>query len=356
MNKNTVLDYNRQIDGLRCFAVFGVLIWHFIRFNNVYIGRIPFGYGVDLFFIISGFLITKILLINKEKIGNKETSIKSVLKSFYLRRTLRIFPIYYLTIVYLLIINFQNTRQVWRWLVTYTTNFYLSFDYPYIGSFNHLWSLAVEEQFYLVWPLLIFLVPRKYTLGTIISVITSALLFKIFYFVSFGSSAAINALTISCADSLGFGALIAYLSLYKVNLLDKMNSIRFLVPISFIPFAFFMIFPAKIPFVSIVGGNFLFSLFGFFVIAKAAQMKFRSVTKFILENRVVVHLGKISYGIYLYHFFMPDFYNQMIDWFPSVFYLKSPIGTPFLFVASLVFAELSWFVIEKPLLKLKRYF
>jgi len=356
MNKNTVLDYNKQIDGLRCFAVLGVLIWHFIRFDNVYVGRIPFGYGVDLFFIISGFLITKILLINKEKIERKETSIKAVLKSFYLRRTLRIFPIYYLTIFYLLIINFQNTRQVWRWLVTYTTNFYLSFDYPYIGSFNHLWSLAVEEQFYLFWPVLIFLVPRKYTLGTIISVITGALLFKVFYFVSFGNSTAINALTISCADSLGFGALIAYLSLYKVNLLNKMNGIKFLVPASFLPFIYFMIFPANIPTVSIVGGNFLFSLFGFFVIAKASQMKFRSVTKYILENRVVIHLGKISYGIYLYHFFMPDFYNQMIEWFPNLFYLKSPVGIPFLFVSTLVFAELSWFIIEKPLLKLKRYF
>ena len=74
MNAVPKLNYNRQIDGLRCFAVLGVLIFHFIHFENVYIGRLPLGQGVNLFFVISGYLITKILLINKEKIKLKETS------------------------------------------------------------------------------------------------------------------------------------------------------------------------------------------------------------------------------------------------------------------------------------------
>src|ERR1035437_4860963 len=119
MKQNGIIDYNKQIDGLRCFAVFGVLICHFIRFNNVYMGSIPFGYGVNLFFVISGYLITKILLVNKEKIQTKKTNFKNVIQSFYFRRTLRIFPIYYLTILYLIVINFQNTRSVWVWLITY---------------------------------------------------------------------------------------------------------------------------------------------------------------------------------------------------------------------------------------------
>jgi peptidoglycan/LPS O-acetylase OafA/YrhL len=357
MGKNTILDYNKQIDGLRCIAVLGVLITHFIKFNNIYLSRLPFGYGVDLFFVISGFLITKILLTNKENIQNEKTTISKVLKSFYFRRTLRIFPIYYLTIFFLLVINFQNTRDVWKWLVTYTTNFYISNDHPYIGSFNHLWSLAVEEQFYLVWPILIFLVPNKYIGRTIISIIIGSILFKILYFISFGYSTAINALTISCADSLGFGALIAYLSLYKINLLNRINRIKYLVPISFIPYFYFLIYPRQFNFVILVGSNFLFSLFAFFVILKASQRKFSSITKYILENRFVVHLGKISYGIYLYHFFMPDFYNQMNDLFPNIFKIESPVKIPFLFISAIIFAELSWYIVEKPLLKLKsKYF
>lgn len=85
-------------------------------------------------------------------------------------------------------------------------------------------------------------------------------------------------------------------------------------------------------------------------------MKFSSFTKFILENKLVVHIGKISYGIYLYHFFMRDFYNQMIDLFPNYFYSESPFKIFFLFLFSIVFAEISWFLIEKPIYRFKSRF
>lgn len=357
MKNIPVLNYNKQIDGLRCFAVLGVLICHFIHFENIYLGRLPFGQGVNLFFVISGYLITKILLINKEKIKQKETSYKQVIKSFFYRRSIRIFPIYYLTILFLILINFQNTKDVLVWLATYTTNFYISNDLnPYIGSFNHLWSLAVEEQFYLVWPFLILFVPIRYIEKTIVFIILLSIAFKITYFSSFGYSTAINALTISCADSLGFGALIAYWSLYREALISKINKFRYSVLLSFLPFFYFIIYPREYDFIVIVGNNFLFSLFAFFIIIKASQMKFSLITKFLLENRLAIHLGKISYGIYLYHFFMPDFYNQMIDLFPHYFYIESPFRTFFLFLFSLIFAQISWLVIEKPITKLKKWF
>ena len=348
--------YNIQIDGLRCFAVIAVLVFHFIHFDNIYLKRLPLGQGVNLFFVISGFLITRILLVNKENIEAGETTLKQVLKAFYIRRSIRIFPIYYITILYLLIINFQNTRDVWGWLVSYTTNFYISFDNPYIGSFNHLWSLAVEEQFYLLWPILIFIVPVKYVGKLIISIIAASLVFKIICFSYFGWSTGLNALPISCADSLGFGALIAYWSLYRKNIIDRINKVKYVVLLSFIPFTYFVIFPRDYVSVVAIGNNFLFSIFGFFIVIKASQQNFSSVTKFLLENRVTLHIGKISYGIYLYHFFMPDFYNQMSDFFPKIFYASSVIKLPFLFLASLIFAQLSWMIIEKPILKLKGKF
>lgn len=100
MANNSTLSYNKQIDGLRCYAVLGVLIFHFIHFENSFIGHLPLGKGVSVFFVISGYLITKILLINKRQIQEKEISNKKVLKFFYFRRSLRIFPIYYLTIFF----------------------------------------------------------------------------------------------------------------------------------------------------------------------------------------------------------------------------------------------------------------
>lgn len=357
MENNFVLSYNKQIDGLRCFAVVGVLICHFIQFENIYLERLPFGQGVNLFFVLSGYLITKILLINKEKVKQNKTSYKQVIKSFYVRRSLRIFPIYYLTILFLTIINFQNTTDVWLWLVTYTSNFYVSNDLnPYIGSFNHLWSLAVEEQFYLIWPFLILLIPIKYIEKVILFIILISITFKITYFINFGYSTAINALTISCADSLGFGSLIAYWSIYRESLINKINKFRYSILISFLPFIYFIIYPREYDFIVIVGNNFLFSLFAFIIIIKASQMKFLLFTKYLLENKLVIHLGKISYGIYLYHFFMPDFYNQMIDLFPNYFYLESPFRIFFLFLFSLIFAQISWLLIEKPTISLKSRF
>jgi peptidoglycan/LPS O-acetylase OafA/YrhL len=354
MIKSSILQYNRQIDGLRCVAVLGVLVHHFIRFDNVYLNRFPFGQGVNLFFVISGYLITKILLLNKYRVDKGERSIVKVLKSFYFRRTLRIFPIYYLTIFYLLAIDFQNTKDVFVWLVSYTTNFYISIDsHPYIGSFNHLWSLAVEEQFYLLWPMMILLIPQKYIEKSIVAIIFLSLGFKIYYFAHFGYSTAINALTISCADSLGFGALIAYWSLNRPKLISKINRFRFSVPVSFLPFVFFIIYPAPYVNVILTGNNFLFSFFAFFVVLRASEMKFSSLTKFLLENRLAVHIGIISYGIYLYHFFMPDFYNILIEWFPQTFQLESSFRTIFLFISAIAFAELSWIVVERPLMKFK---
>lgn len=350
------LEYNRQIDGLRFFAVFGVLIFHFKALDFPCFNWIPFGYGVDLFFVISGYLITKILLVNKEKIILKDTSIKKVLIAFYFRRSLRIFPIYYLTIFYLLVINFQNTREVWLWLVTYTTNFYISLDHPYIGSFNHLWSLAVEEQFYLIWPFIILIIPKKNIGITIISLIIFSLLFKIFFFKLFGFKTALNALPISCFDSLGFGALVAYLSIYKNNILSKINSIKFLIPISFTTFLYFTVINKDFISVITVNSNFLFSVFAFFVISKASQDKFGIIIKYILENKYIVHFGKISYGIYLYHFFMPDFYNQMHDFFPHFFFDNSLLKPTIQILAAIIFSELSWFIIEKRLYVFKSKF
>ena len=357
MNKvKSSSSFSSQIQGLRCFAVIAVLIFHFSHFENIYLKRLPLGQGVNLFFVISGFLITRILLVNKEKIEAGKTTLKQVLKAFYIRRSIRIFPIYYITILFLLTINFQNTRDIWAWLVSYTANFYISFDHPYIGSFNHLWSLAVEEQFYLLWPVLLFVIPIKYVEKLIVSIIVVSLVFKIIYFDYYGWYAGLNALPISCGDSLGFGALIAFWSLYRIHIIERINRIRSIVLLSFIPFVYFVIFPRDYISIVAVGNNFLFSIFAFFIVVKASQQSFSSVTKFMLENPISLHIGKISYGIYLYHFFMPDFYNEMTVFFPKIFYASSVVKLPFLFVSSLIFAQLSWVIIEKPILKLKERF
>ncbi len=145
----------RGFDGLRALAVLGVMAVH-LHWQ-------PFNYGwvgVTLFFVLSGFLITGILL------DNKGADAKTFFTAFYVRRCLRIFPLYflYLAVVAALYAYLNVWTSDWLWYLTYLQNFYLGvvkFQITPWMPLLHTWSLAVEEQFYLMWPLVVFLVPTR---------------------------------------------------------------------------------------------------------------------------------------------------------------------------------------------------
>jgi peptidoglycan/LPS O-acetylase OafA/YrhL len=163
-----------ELDGIRGLAIAMVMALHFV--NNAVIPTnvveraaiklTNYGlWGVDLFFVLSGFLSTGILIDSKGRPG--------YFANFYARRTLRIFPLYYAVLLLLTVLipaavlqafdpQLLTLRPMWPWLYLYGTNVYLgpqtSFSIPYV---SHFWSLAVEEHFYLVWPLLVWwLTPR----------------------------------------------------------------------------------------------------------------------------------------------------------------------------------------------------
>ena len=150
-----------QVDGLRAIAISLVMIEHFG-------GEIPkhFSagyYGVDLFFAISGFLITAILL-------RTQGSFRDAFRTFMGRRLLRIFPVYYLTLLVLFVLHFENTRRDIFWLATYTWNYAVVSRGG--GQLTYLWSLSVEEQFYLFWPILVLSLRRK---NSVLLVLTMAI-------------------------------------------------------------------------------------------------------------------------------------------------------------------------------------
>src|SRR5437868_3288074 len=136
----------KQMDGLRFIAIFLVLLEHFATIVE---GHISAGYyGVDLFFAISGFLITGILLKSTKSFGR-------AYKNFIGRRTLRIFPIYYLTILILYVAGNEYVHGYLIYLLSYTYNYaWIYFKIP-VNSITHFWSLCVEEQFYLFWPFIV---------------------------------------------------------------------------------------------------------------------------------------------------------------------------------------------------------
>lgn len=144
----------RNLDGVRGYAVLLVVFFHLLL--------VPFGWmGVQLFFVLSGFLITRIL------IESKPLAPTAYLKRFYIRRILRIFPLYFCYLAALGLIhaftNYPNgMERYWGYLATFTYNWTRADtawqDAP---GFTHLWSLAVEEQFYLVWPFVVMLLTKN---------------------------------------------------------------------------------------------------------------------------------------------------------------------------------------------------
>jgi len=139
----TGIRYCPEIDGLRALAAICVLIGHLYSLEFGLAGS-----GVRLFFCISGYLITHILLSAHASGGTGQ-----ILRAFFVRRVLRIFPPYYLALGIALALNAYDIRDTALWHLTFTTNIMLALRgewEPIITG--HLWSLAVEEQFYLLWP------------------------------------------------------------------------------------------------------------------------------------------------------------------------------------------------------------
>lgn len=351
------LKYILQIDGLRCFAVIGVLISHYIipDVGSEVLKRIPFGTGVNLFFVISGYLITSILLLSKKDIELKASSIAKELEKFFLKRVLRIFPLYYLVILLLILFKYDEIKDYFIYLATYTTNIYMTFHNTYINKQTHLWSLAVEEQFYLIWPFIIFLVKKKHFLNVIILFIVLSLFSKYYFINSEQFLIGSNAFLTSCFDSLGFGALLAYLQLYHNLFFERIMDKRILL-ILILAYIIIFIFPGFTNgFIDGMFNNFLTSLIYFFIVGIAAQNKFKGVLKYTLENKIAIYIGKISYGIYIIH-------NFTIELFYGFFARKLPptdhqsVRIIYWFIITIVLASISWYIVEKPFLRLKRFF
>ncbi len=144
--------YRPQLDGLRAIAVMAVVFQHFAP--SGWSKVIPWGgLGVTLFFVLSGYLITGILLKGREEPG--------MLRHFYIRRALRIFPVYYATLLIAALLAIPPVRETFWWHAFYLSNVLFALKNSYFGAVSPFWSLAVEQHFYLIWPWVVLFVPRK---------------------------------------------------------------------------------------------------------------------------------------------------------------------------------------------------
>lgn len=145
--------YMPHLDGLRAFAVGLVIYSHWMPGHYQF--KLPWGSaGVQLFFVLSGFLITGILLRCRTSVARL-----SALRAFYVRRILRIFPLFYCVLLLAYVLNIEPVRETVFWHLPYLSNFYFFSIGRWDGDISHFWSLAVEEQFYLFWPAIVMFVP-----------------------------------------------------------------------------------------------------------------------------------------------------------------------------------------------------
>jgi peptidoglycan/LPS O-acetylase OafA/YrhL len=353
--KNNTSQYFSQLDSLRAIAVLMVIISHWFskeHFLNRYTAN---GVnGVTLFFVLSGFLITGILLKSKHKV-EEGSSIRKAFKVFYMRRSLRIFPVYYLLLFVLLVLNLSSVRVSFWWHFFYASNFYFWIKDAFAGSLSHLWSLAVEEQFYLVWPAIILLVTRRFLTYVLLTGVLAGVLFRLVMVTDLSDMGRL--LMPGSLDSFCIGGLFAYgrsnmTSWYKYYLAKQQWFILLafvLIVIVHLP-AFRMLSIAQF---SVIYFLFISIAFGILINRVSYNIEIPFL-KQILNNKGLLYIGKISYGIYLFHNFIPNFYGLSFSGIPSFF---SIYLTQLLRLVVLLFLySLSWFLVEEPLLVLKHRF
>jgi peptidoglycan/LPS O-acetylase OafA/YrhL len=351
--------YKPQLDSLRTLAVFGVMIEHYIPGSDWIRGHIPCGaLGVRLFFVLSGYLITGILFRSRLRLDASDQSLKKILKNFFARRFIRLMPVYY---VYLLAVALTMPfARPYLWaFVLYLQNFlFAARPELFAKMLAHFWSLAVEEQFYLTWPFIILLVPRRYLLATVSVFIVAGPLSRIVGLAAGFLPLQIDLMMPSHFDTLGLGGLLAILQLGDAN--DRNWGERLTKLGLFIgaPLTVASIVAEDLQFgefkliFSELGMGLLFS----WVVVRAAD-GFQGVIGGVLNFEPLQYLGKISYGLYVYHFNVPGLLRDKIaphlgiD-LPESAWLKLLIYA----CVTVVLASASSQWLEKPINRLKTQF
>lgn len=352
-----------QLDGLRTIAIALVMFGHYTLFvTQIHsLDHYLASLGVNLFFVLSGFLITSILIENKEKANGSNWFI---LKQFYVRRFLRIFPLYYLVVFAGLLLNIPSARTYTPWLLTYTCNWLFTTKTDNLGFFLHLWSLSVEEQFYIFFPLLFLLINRKYAKVFFIALAALAILSRIaLMFLYPGSPEKFGwgaySFTPCCLDAFGIGALLAFFKFYhpdatRAFLLRKNLGIISLVLLAIAGFLDISYANRVLNIFNVTFCRTLIALSSVWIIGVASFSGFRGKAGRFLENRAVVYLGKISYGLYVYHYILIYLFTRFRI-FKSPF-LNFGATRILLVLITIAVASLSWFFFEKPINNLKARF
>ena len=358
------------LDGLRGLAVTAVfahhvaapqhLPWAYARSNSysVLLRLLEFGWGgVDLFFVLSGFLITAILLRSRDA--------ENYFSSFYMRRVLRIFPLYYLavalTFLWPLLTRAHGPQypwyiQIWFWLNL--SNWPTSLEINLVPPLLHFWTLAIEEQFYLLWPLLVRRLPVR-TLGWICALavpLELALRFvPALQHIDAAHTNFLYRITPTHSEGLFSGALLAiliYRGLLGPQHLGKLRWATAVLGVAAGGTLYAAIF-------SLVAFELRFTMLCLFFTSLVAWLAVEhgsGTLSRLLSREPLLTLGRYSFCIYVVHLPLLQYVQRHIVTLPRgtrLFWVAQYVAA---YLLTIVIAALSWRFFEAPLLSLKRHF
>lgn len=317
--------YNKALDGVRGLAILLVLMSHLQLLHYGWI-------GVQLFFVLSGFLITNILIREKEK----PVSLKKKFKNFWVRRVLRIFPLYYLYLFFLMILwggtgTWQEHSVRLPWLFTYTFNYLGLFKQTqtYILT-EHLWSLSIEEQFYIIYPFIVLLSNKKQLRVAAVLLIFFSVAFRFLaanYLMQSGMAdgrvgGMIYSSTLSHFDAFLLGGSITIFNTNKISL--RVRSFLFLILLATTLVAGFFVYlqikpgpfnfneyfthlgysPDYVQYLHHVWSYFLINLlfaFLLLILISSGKNLFSGIVNKSFSVAPLAAIGKVSYGMYIIH-------------------------------------------------------
>lgn len=371
-----------HLDALRFFAFLAVFVNHTFNSLGYYNSDQTYQFivknffsngdlGVSFFFVLSGFLITYLLLEEKTNTGRID------IKKFYVRRVLRIWPVYFLVVgTGLLLLPLLSpfippgfplrhaTDKLNPWLYI---GFAGNFDYLYNGISNVvigiLWSVSIEEQFYLFWPLVMAFVPSKRLLPVLVSLIAASVLFR-FYFSRGGNINIINHHSFSCASDLITGAALAYLAMQPafVESIRRMPAfvirIIYFIGFALLPFRNY-IWKFGVHYVHVA--SILPVLVAVFFAFILAEQCYADHSFFKGGNwKRISKLGTRTYGMYCYHmtvFFIVLFlYGQLGIPVSKTGILQHVFTSLLCLLLTVGISQLSYRYVEAKFLELKKKF
>lgn len=349
-----------ELDALRGLAAFAVILGHFLP-GDMFLNRgFHFGRaGVVLFFILSGFLIVNILLEARAQIEAGH-SLGAACRTFYLRRVLRIFPLYFAVLLFFCAIGYGPVTSRFWWHAAYLSNFGSGLFGLDFGNLEHFWSLCVEEQFYFVIPLIVLALPVRWSWRIIAGLCVGGMAAKGILGVLTHSWLTATRLPFANLEGLCYGATIAYALRNPRLLWILRRAARMLTIPALLALAALQGYRAELGpkvydtplYIAAIDAAIVLSL-GPIVLAIAQRPSGAGWA--VLRVPPLRYLGRISYGTYVYHYAMIPLLTLLLAKLGLGF--QSPqhqvLSLALCTAITLAVAAVSWHLLESPILRLK---